>query len=437
VPFATLNLSSAMVRFLSVEKDKENTAKGIFTVIFTILFIAIIFALFLFLLSDWFASVLLKDLSVSFFIKVAAALLILEALNQTSLESFRIFGQIKKYSVLIVLQTFLEIGLVSFLVLSGFGLSGSLIALLIAKGIILLFSLFFIVSHTGFALPDFSILRPYLIFALPLIPIGLLNVIIASSDRYVIGFFKGATSVGVYSATYNIGLIAGAFIFPIAYILSPTIFKLFDEKKIEKVKTYLSYSLKYFFLFSIPSVFGLTILAKSVLNILTTPEFVSSISSFIVLLVSLSTVFYGIQAIFGEVLMLFKRTKDFLVAFGVAAVINLGLNIIFIPYWGITGAAITTLIAYVLSVVIIYYKSHQYMKFEINLSFIVKSILASLIMMTAIYFFNPVGIIRILLAIGFGAVIYFCTLFLLKGFEKKEVRIIYETLKFRKFYEGL
>lgn len=430
--FATLNLSAGMVRFLPAEKDKKNIARVIFTVIFTVLFVAVIFALILFLLSDPFAKILLRDVSASFFIKIGAFLLILEALRQTSLESFRIFGQIKRYSILTVLQTFLEIGLVSFLVLSGFGLLGVLIAFLIARSIILLLSLFFIISYVGFALPRFGILRPYLVFALPLIPIGLLEVVIASSDRYVIGFFKGAASVGVYSATYNIGLIAGIFIFPIVYILSPTVFKLFDEKRIEKVKIYLSYSLKYFLLISIPSVFGLTILTKSILNVLTTSEFVTAISMFIVLFVSLSTIFYGIQAIFGRVLMLFKRTKSFLIAFIAAAIINLGLNIIFIPYWGIIGAAVTTLIAYALSAIIIYYKSRQYMKFKINLSFIVKSIIASLVMAGAIYIFNPIGIVKILLAIGLGITIYFCIIFLLKGFGKREIEIIYGVLKFKR-----
>jgi O-antigen/teichoic acid export membrane protein len=432
ISFVTLNLSAGMVRFLPAEKEKRKIARAIFTVIFTVLFVAVVFALVLFLLSDPFAKILLKDASASFFIKIAAFLLVLEALGQTSLESFRIFGQIKRYSTLIVLQTFLEIGLVSLLTLSGFGLLGVLIAFLIARSIILLFSLLFIVSYVGFAVPCFGILRSYLVFALPLIPIGLLEVIIASSDRYIIGFFKGSASVGIYSATYNIGLIAGIFIFPIAYILSPTVFKLFDEKKIEKVKMYLSYSLKYFLLISIPSVFGLTILTKSILSTLATPEFVTAISMFVVLFVSLSSIFYGIQAIFGRALMLFKHTKSFLIAFIVAAIINLGLNIVLIPCWGIIGAAITTLIAYALSAIIIYCKSRQYIKFNFDLNFVIKSMVASSVMAGAIYIFNPIGIIKILLAIGFGATIYFYILFLLKGFGKGEIEIIYRVLKFKK-----
>ena len=434
-PFTILGLTSSAARFLSAEKDNKKTAKGIFTVIFTVLLLSVFFALILFLFSDSFASILLKDQSASFFIKLAAALLILEALNQASLESFRIFGHIKKYSALTILQTILEIVLVSLWVLLGFGLFGAIIALLIVRGIILTLSLRSTISHIGFTAPDFSILRPYLAFCLPILPMGLFEMLINSSDRYVIGFFKGAAAVGVYSATYNVGLLGAVFIYPISYILSTTIFKLFDEGKTDKVKLYLSYSLKYFLLLSIPSVFGLTILAKTLLRSLTTPEFVLSNSAFIVLWVSMGAVLYGVQVIYGEAVMLQKNTKFFVFAFGIGVVVNLILNIIFVPYFGALAAAITTFLAYLIVGIIVYFKSVGYMKFNVDFSLIAKSILASVIMAAAVYFLHPRGVGSILLTVGFGAGIYFAALFLLKAFSSAEIKIFISALKIGNFSE--
>lgn len=434
-PFMMLNLSSAMVRFLPAEKNNKKVAEGFFSVIFTVLFVSIVFAFVLFLFSNSFANILLRDPSASFFIKLASIFLILEALNQTCLDSFRIFGQIKKYSVLTILQTILEIILVAVLVLSGFGLFGAMMALLIVRIIILLFSLRSIISHIGFFAPDFSVLRSYLAFGLPLLPIGLFDALINSSDRYVIGFFKGAAAVGIYSATYSIGLLAIVFIFPIAYILSPTISKLFDEGKIDKVKMYLSYSLKYFLLFSIPSVFGLTILAKTILKTLTTSEFVLFSSMFIVLWVSLSAVFYGVHVIYGQIIMLQKNTNFFIFVFGAGVAVNLILNIIFVPYFGALAAAIDTLLAYFLVAVITYFKSIQYIKFKVDFLFIVKSILASFIMAVAIYFVNPIGLFKILLTVIGGAVIYFVVLFLLRAFASEEIKIFFSVLEVNNFSE--
>lgn len=432
MPFVTLSLPSAMVRFLPAEKEKQRLAQGIFTSLFTIFFISLIFALLLFFFSQSFAKIFLQVPAVSYLIKIASLLIILEALNQAGLEPFRILGQIRRYSALSIFQTILEIGLISSLVLSNFGLLGAIVGLLITRAAILLFSLIFVISQTGFALPRFSLLPSYLIFGLPLLPIGVLDILIASSDRYVIGFFKGAAEVGIYSATYNLGVLAGVFIFPISYILSPTIFKLFDEKKIEKVKTYLSYSLKYFLCLAIPSTFGLTLLSQPLLKTLTSSEFVSFNTFLIVFLVALGMIFYGLQAIFGQVLMLRKKTRFFLFAFGLGAFINLGLNILLVPSFGILGAAFTTLVAYLLVLIAIYWKTYWQLKFKINFNFILKSVLASLVMAGVIYLLSPAGIVQILLIVVFATLVYFVILFLLKGFQKKEIQILQRMLQLKK-----
>ena len=436
MPFIMLGLPSAMVRFLPAEREKKNVGKRFFTVVFTILFTSMVFALFLFLLSDSLAILLLRNISFAPIFKIASVLLILEALNQTSLQSFRILGQIKKYSTLMILQTFVEIGLVSFFVLSGFGLVGAIISLLITRGFILLLSLCLVISHIGFIFPDFSVLRPYLLFGLPIIPSVVFEIIIASSDRYVIGFFMGAAAVGIYSAAYGIGSVILVFLGSISYILSPTVFKSYDEGKIDEAKTYLSYSMKYFLMFSIPSVFGLAILAKPMLVTLTTSEFVAS-GMFIIPLVALSMIFEGVRAIYGEVLMLFKRTKIFGTASIVAGLINLVLNIALIPYFGIIAAAVTTLLSYGILGFIMHHVSRKYMKFELNLSFLIKSVLASVVMVFIIWMLNPIGAVMILLTVGIGAIVYFPVLFLLKGFKREELKIISEIIGLGRIYERL
>jgi O-antigen/teichoic acid export membrane protein len=435
LPFMMLNLNSATVRFLPGEKDNKKISQGIFTVILTVLFISIFFALVLFLFSGFFANILLKEPSATIFIKLTSALLILETLNQICLESFRVFGQIKKYSILSILQTILEIILISMLTLSGFGLFGALVTLMVARVVILLFSFFFIISHVGFSAPNISLLKPYLAFGLPFLPMVIFDTLINSSDRYIIGFFKGASAVGIYSATYSIGLLAIIFIYPIIYILSPTVFKFFDEGKIEKVKIYLSYSLKYFLLISIPSVFGLTILAKTILRTLTTSEFVLFNSIFIVFWVALSAVFYGLQSIYGQIIMIKKETNFFILAFGAGVAVNLILNIIFIPFLGVIMAAINTTIAYFVVATLIYFKSIKYIKFKIDFVFIFKSILASSIMSIGIYFLNPIGSVKIFLTVIVGAVIYFAVLTLVKAVSKEEIAILFSAFGVNNFLE--
>lgn len=421
-PLALLGLDASMVRFLS-SKGKGEIVQGIITILSIILLTSVVISLILFLSSNFLAITLLEDKSAVPIIKVASLLVILGALNATAISSFIIFGQVKRYSAVILINFFLETGLIALFVLSGHGLLGAIIALLIARGIVFLVVLYLIISYAGFAFPNFSLLRPYLGYGLPLVPTVIFTVVVDGCDRYVIGFFMGAAWVGIYSAAYGMGVLAIMFLPYIACILGPTIFKLYDEGKNEKVKLYLSYSWKYLMMLLIPSAFGLSILAGPLLGSLTTPEFVSA-GKFIVPVVALSMIFYGVHGISGYVLRLVKRTQIFAITLGAAAAVNLGLNVIFVPRWGIMGAAVTTLISYIMVAVVIYYQSHKYMKFNINLNFIIKSILSSAIMTLAIWAFNPIGTVNILLSVVIGVIIYFGMLFLLRGFNKEELKII-------------
>jgi len=428
-PFIMLGLDSSILRFLS-SKEKKEITQGIITVLSVVLIIGLTAFLLLFLSSDFLAITLLKEESAATIIRIASPLLILGALNSVILGSFRVFAQIKRYAAILLLQTFLEIGLISFFVLSGYGLIGAVISLLITRSITMLVGLYLIISYAGFSLPDFSILRPYLKYGLPLVPTIIFEFIINSSDRFVIGFFMGAEKVGIYSAAYGIGSVILMFSTYIVYILRPTIYNSFDKKKIDEVKIYLSYSLKYLLMFSIPSVFGLTLLAKPLLANLTTPEFISE-GEFIIPIVAISIVYYGVAMIFGTIILSYNRPKLFASVFGFAALLNLGLNIIFVPRWGIIGAAITTFIAYYLLTIIIWYISYKQIKFDIQLGFIAKSITASVVIAFIISLFKPTGVIEIFALIVTSVIIYFSLLFLLKGFEEKELKIIREIIGFR------
>jgi O-antigen/teichoic acid export membrane protein len=430
-PFIMLGLDSAYLRFLS-SKNKKDIGQGVFTVLSIVLITGMISSIILYFSSDILAVTILKEESAGFIFKIASPLLLLGALNLVVLGSFRIFGQIKRYALIIILNTLMEIGLISFFVLSGYGLIGAVISLIITRITTLLIGILFIIFHTGYTRPDYSIIRPYLRYGLPLVPTLIFGFVVSSSDRYVIGYFMGAEKVGIYSAGYNIGNVILMFSFFILYILRPTVYDSFDKKKIDEVRTYLSYSLKYFLLLSIPSVFGLSILSKSLLINLTTTDFIVE-GVFIIPLVAISIVYFGAARIFGTVLLFYKQSKLFASIFGIAAILNLGLNMIFVPQFGIIGAAITTFIAYYLLAIIFWYISYKKIKFKIQLDFIFKSIFASIVPSLIIWFFTPPGLIEIFISITIFTIIYFLLIYLLKGFKEKELKIFQEIIGFDTF----
>jgi O-antigen/teichoic acid export membrane protein len=269
-----------------------------------------------------------------------------------------------------------------------------------------------------------------------LVPITLASFVMQISDRYVIGFYMGAEKVGIYSAAYGIAVIPLVLSTYLVYVLGPTVYKLYDNGEIDKAKTYLLYSWKYYLMLAIPSAFGLSILARPLLLKMTTSKFVPD-GIYIIPLVGVGIVFWGMEQIFGISLLVYKRRKIFLIAFICGAGANFILNVIFMRQYGIIVGAITTLIAYIIITIIIGYSARRRFKFDLNLPFIAKCIFASSGMILVIWIFNPINILEIAISIIIGIIVYLGLLLLQKGFGKRELRIIFDTLGLRKYYEKI
>jgi O-antigen/teichoic acid export membrane protein len=423
-PLALLGLSMTFVRFLSAEKDINRIREGFYSIFLFVLSTGIIVSLFVFTLSDFLAITVLNDPMTSYYIKSSSFLILLSTLEAISLFYFRIFRQIQTYGLLMLCETFGKLFISFILLITGFGILGVIGANLIVQGCIIIIELLLIISQIGFAIPKFDRLGEFLRYGGPLTPNSLIYWITNSSDRYIVGIYLGLNAVGVYSAAYGIGNLLQLFVTPIQLILFPELSKLYDENKIDMVKTYLRHSIQYFLLIAIPSVVGLSILARPILEILTTPAFAAG--STVIPFVALAGLFFGIFQITINITQLVKNTQFDLLIQIIAAVANLVLNILLIPFIGIMGAAFATLIAYILMAGVCVYISFKYISFDLGFGFILKSIIASVIMTGALLFFYPQNIIHLLLAIGLGIVVYFLSMAIMKGVGKKEFDLIKE-----------
>ena len=420
MPLCLLGLSTAMIRFFAAERDKNKIKQDFYAVFTLITLFSVLLAAIFFAFSEPLAIAFFGGSSSITFVRLLSPIIILTTLDVICIEFFRAFQQMKKYAGLSILQQILEIIFISYAILSGYSLFGALLSLIVVRAFLLLFSFLIIYSQIGIGRPNLnlSVLKPYLSFSLPLIPATISYLIVNLSDRYVIGYFLGVASVGIYSAAYNIGSIVGIFMGPISINLFPAISNLYENNKMAELKTHLEYSLKFYLMFAIPSLFGLAVLSKSLLATLTTSEFLSAY--LIVPIVALAVILFNCRSVFFDVLTLLKRTKVIGLIYGIAALLNLILNIILVPVIGILGAAISTLLTFLVFAVIVGILSFKELPFEIDVKFILKSVIASIPMAFIVWNLNPYGAVDILIAVGIAAVIYFGVLILLRGFTKDE-----------------
>lgn len=426
VPLAFFGLVDALERFLSGEKDREKIQEGVYSSLVFISGIILIMALLLVIFSGpaatffGFAPI---------FIKLLSLLIIFESLNTILIAVVQARREIEKYFWFSISKMFGETGLMIGAIVLGYGLYGAVLSVLLVRILIFLILFIYVVKKIGIKIPNFSLIKDYLRFGVPTMANGISYWVVASADRYVIGFCLGIIFVGYYVPAYSIGMLLVFFILPISSMLTVVLPKFFDENNLSEVKNYLSHSLKYFSLIMIPAVFGLSILSRQLLTILSTKEIAAN-AYFVTPFITASMFVYGITCFLGHILTLVKKTKIIAVIWAIAAFLNLGLNIIFIPRFGIIAAAIVTFMSYFCAFVLMRHFAFKEFQFKIDWNFIIKSIAASILMILFIKWFNPWGLFSVILSVILGALTYGVLIFLFKGIGKKEIiflkNIIYE-----------
>lgn len=424
---ATLGLPYAMVRFLAGEKNHKEFSDGFLSVTVIVSIIIFILAIIIFAFSFSLSSLLGWPEPI---VKIMAALVLFESINFVFLHVFRTLQKINLYSLFTILQSLSEIIFAAAAILMGYGLLGAVTALLLVRIICFFVGGSIIFKQIEIKMPKFTRTKEYLKFGLPTVPGNISNWFVGFSDRYLIGSFLGLVFVGYYAPACTLGAAAGFLGAPFSFLLPAVISKLHDENNMEDVKRYLKYSLKYFLAIAIPSFFGLSLLSSKILTILSTAE-ISERSYLLVPLTALGMLLYSIYGIVYLVLVLYKKTALIGKIWVTAAIFNLILNFFLIPRFGIFVAALNGAITYAFILALTWISTNKYLKIEVDWVFILKSILASILMSLFIILVNPSGIINLILAIFFGALLYFIIIFISKAFKKSEVNFFTSLLRKR------
>lgn len=423
--FALINLPYALIRFLPGEKDKQQIQDGVwsaFTIAFAILIV--IDALLIF-----FSNTISKIFGCNqILILFLCPIVMFECLNYLLYNVFRAFQETRKYCYNTIASRTTETMLIIFTVFSGYGLTGAVISMLISRIIFFIIMTSLVIKRVGIKIPKFLKTKEYLSYCLPLVPVDVSYWVIQSSDKYFVGFFLGTIFVGYYAPAYILGCCISFFVTPLGFLLPAILSKHHDENEINTVKTYLRYSLKYFLLLAIPAVFGLSAMARQLLSTFSTPE-IAQHSYFVVPFVALSMLLAGVGGIVTQNLLIKKKTKISGSIWIITAFLNFGLNFMFVPYFGILGAAITTLIAYTFVTTLGWYYSFKELAFEIDWKAIYKIIFASAIMSFFVFLIKPVGLYRELITAALGVLIYGTLIILLKGLSIQEINFFKKIFK--------
>ena len=269
----------------------------------------------------------------------------------------------KKFVLLSLLQFAANTSFVLwFIVIQKEGAIGYLKGLTLGGLIVLPIFIYITIKSINFKF-NFNYLKISLKYSLPVIPSLLSIWILNLSDRVFIERYFSMEEVGIYSLGYKIAglvlIISSAF--KLAY--SPLFFKIANsEDTINSQKKLSKYNFNFIMVIMLIC-FLICFFSKELIGLFFKKDFFEAYK--IVYLISIAYLFNQVSELFN--LSFYQKKKTIIVMYiGIgSAIINIGLNYVLIPVYGIYGAAYATILSFLIFAVIKYLISTKY--YPINL----------------------------------------------------------------------
>jgi O-antigen/teichoic acid export membrane protein len=199
-------------------------------------------------------------------------------------------------------------------------------------------------------------------------------------DTQLISLFLGADEVALYQSVFRIILILLLFSDVVTNTFVPYLsFKLFNGKATSKLITKIFF---YLLLMGTSMFLLFTTFKNEIITTLYTSEYKSA--TILVLPFSIVVVLRTVSAVLGNVLTISNKQVHKVIAGGVSLLVSLGLNLIFIPLYGIESAAwISVLVHFILFVIYQY----QVKKLDSSISIANFDNIASVILTILLFLF--------------------------------------------------
>lgn len=192
---------------------------------------------------------------------------------------------------------------------------------------------------------------------LPFVPHLLSMTFLNSTDRVMITRWCGAEDTALYSLAYSCGAIVTILLTSVNKAFGPWLGEKITYNQFDEVRKFSKIYISGFVFAAI----GIMLVSPEILLILGGKKYQEAI--YVMTPVSMGCVCQFLYTMFVNIEQLKKKTVGMAIASAIAAAVNLLLNWIFIPRVGYLAAAYTTLVGYIVLLVI-----HMYLVYRLGLS---------------------------------------------------------------------
>ena len=359
VSISNLGLLSVYQRnfFELDEKAKEDLLYSIITFIIVNLIIITLITFFFFEGINLFF--FKKKLDSVLWLLIGQTYFVFQSINQFFFAKLKNTYKAKTFSYLTLLEKSLAF-VIAVLIIIFFRYRYEAILLGQTVGVVILF-FYFLYSNIFGKRPklNLNLLKASLKLSIPLSPVQIVKVVGSQSDKYMISYFGNFSGLGVYDIALKLGNLSFVFNTALQNVFSPKVYQqlfLSDRNKLKRIGEYLTPFYFLTFLFSLI----ICLFVEEIIYFFLNNKFYEAIP-----IVALLSTLYAMQFFTKQPQLLYaKKTKLLSVISLLFIVSNIITNIPFIYYFGILGAAYSTLITGIIYIVIYHYYGQKFVSIE-------------------------------------------------------------------------
>ena len=435
--FKDLGMGSALAKFVAEYKAKKqfDHVKSLFVYISGMQLISVLlFALVIFFLRGFLAENYFHEARAVSLLVVILGWFILITIQDAILFMFYGLQNFLIYSMRDFLKSFMPLIFVLLFLFFGFNYLSPAYSYLFASICIIIVLLPILLKQFNFSKHKLVVPKPLMkkifAFSIPVMLTTVGGMIMGYTDTIFLTLFRSLKEVGIYNVVLPTTLLFLIFGKSIAQVMFPISSELWAKKKKKEMGIYMGLMYKYVYLVAMPFALTLIIFSDLFLKFFFGPEYLPGSLALKILLIG--SLVYSVADVNNTTMAGIGKPKIVTQIILAGAVLNIILNLLLIPLYGITGAALASAISYVLVFVFGLWKTTKTISIKIpfwNWLKILFSggifVLVSLLL-RQVLFLNPWLELIVFSTISF--LVYLILVLLLKVISIKEIKTLVKSI---------
>ena len=248
-----------------------------------------------------------------------------------------------------ILSQGLPAAVIVILAISGFSYVNSIsgwVAAMILSSLLCAILLSRVISIRRFLLPiKPQLVYKMLIFSIPLMLSDAIWKIMQQSDNFIISYYLGPNFVGIYDASFTLARILELAPGTVAFLMLPILTELYSSDDLAEMKKIYQFSSKWMAFATLPILLLFVFTHEQLIPLVFGEEY--SAGTLVLPIVTTGFFTHALLGINKGNLTAIGQTREVLLSTVFAAIINVILNILLIPYLGVIGAALASAFSYI------------------------------------------------------------------------------------------